>query len=273
MPAPNVKRLAAFLIPVVLPLLPLDIHAQDDDDREWLEECRDDDYGDRARYCEVLVESVADPAASIAFDGGRNGGVQYVGWDQDRMEVHARIQAHADTEAEAHDIIRAVRLEIGSTGGRAVGPDDDIVVVYKVFVPRRRNLEATAQNGPVSARGVTGRIRLETRNGPISLKEVGGDVQVRAQNGPIAVALAGGTWEGEGLDAETRNGPVSVSIPAGYSAVLETGTVNGPFTTEMPLQVQIQPGESTRRFRATLGSGGPVVRVVTTNGPVSIRSR
>jgi hypothetical protein len=87
------------------------------------------------------------------------------------------------------------------------------------------------------------------------------------------VALSGSTWEGAGLDAETRNGPISVAIPAGYAAVLETGTVNGPFETEIPLQVRIEPGESDRRFRVELGGGGPLVRVVTTNGPVSIESR
>jgi hypothetical protein len=86
------------------------------------------------------------------------------------------------------------------------------------------------------------------------------------------VELGGTTWEGAGLDAETRNGPISISIPSNYSAVLETGTVHGPFETEIPLQVRIEPGESSRRFRVELGSGGPLVRVVTTNGPVSIES-
>jgi hypothetical protein len=37
--------------------------------------------------------------------------------------------------------------------------------------------------------------------------------------------------------------------------------------------VRIEPGESTRRFTVELGGGGPLVRVVTTNGPVSIEAR
>lgn len=47
---------------------------------------------------------------------------------------------------------------------------------------------------------------------------VSGDVRARAQNGPIGVVLAGSSWQGAGLDAETRNGPISLSIPAGSSA-------------------------------------------------------
>jgi hypothetical protein len=49
--------------------------------------------------------------------------------------------------------------------------------------------------------------------------------------------------------------------------------VTGPFETEIPLQVRIEPGKSGRQFRVELGSGGPLVRVITTNGPVSIESR
>ena len=41
----------------------------------------------------------------------------------------------------------------------------------------------------------------------------------------------------------------------------------------LPPRVRIELGESTRRYRVDLGGGGPLVRVVTTNGPVSIKSR
>ena len=267
------RRLAfAFLIPLLLPPSPPSLHAQEESDARWIAEC--DEHGGRPVVCDVIVESVASPAATIAFDGGRNGGVVYTGWDQSGMEVRARIQAHGDTEAEARALARSIRLELGPGGGRAIGPDDKgWSVVFHVSVPRRVNLEATAHNGPVSARGVSGRIRLETQNGPIGLEDLGGDVLARAQNGPLNVKLSGGTWQGEKLDAETQNGPISLSIPAGYDAVLETGTVNGPFSTEIPLQVTLQPGRTPRRFQAVMGDGGPLVRVVTTNGPAKIKGR
>ena len=268
-------RLAfAFLIPLLLPPCPPGLHAQQDSDARWLARCEQHGGRDRATFCDVIVESIASPAGTIAFVGGRNGGVVYKGWDESRMEVHARIQAHGDTDAEARELARAVRLELAPGGGRAVGPEDNgWSVVFHVFVPRRVNLEATANNGPVAAEGVRGRIRLETRNGPIDLDDVGGDVTARTQNGPVSVTLVGSTWQGEKLDAETRNGPISLSIPAGYAAVLETGTVNGPFSTEIPLQIQLQPGQTPRRFQAVLGGGGPLVRVVTTNGPAKIRGQ
>jgi hypothetical protein len=95
-------------------------------------------------------------------------------------------------------------------------------------------------------------------------------VQARAQNGPLSVQLTGPSWRGEGLDAETVNGPLSISIPDGYSARLETGTMNGPFSTDIPLNVTLQRGRQIRQITTELGNGGPTVRAVTTNGPVSI---
>src|SRR5687768_3913927 len=89
-----------FLIPLLLPPGPASLRAQEsDDDAQWLAQCERDDYGgDDETFCEVVVESVDAPAATIAFDGGRNGGVLFKGWEEERMEVHARIQAHADSE-------------------------------------------------------------------------------------------------------------------------------------------------------------------------------
>jgi hypothetical protein len=84
------------------------------------------------------------------------------------------------------------------------------------------------------------------------------------------VELSGTQWDGAGLDAETVNGPVTLTVPSGYNAELETGTVNGPFTSDVPITMTIR-GRVGRPFIGTLGQGGPPVRVLTTNGPVRIR--
>jgi hypothetical protein len=92
------------------------------------------------------------------------------------------------------------------------------------------------------------------------------------RNGPLSVGLGGSRWEGAGLDAETVNGPVVLAIPEGYSARLETGTVNGPMSVDFPLTVTFQ-GRWRDRLNTTLGDGGAPVRVVTTNGPLVIKRR
>jgi len=45
--------------------------------------------------------------------------------------------------------------------------------------------------------------------------------------------------------------------------------VNGPMNLAFPLTVTIQ-GHMTNRIHTTLGDGGAPVRVVTTNGPLTI---
>ncbi len=82
---------------------------------------------------------------------------------------------------------------------------------------------------------------------------------------------AGTRWRGAGLDASTTNGPVALSIPRGYSCKLETGTLNGPFRADIPIAIEDRSVTvHHHRFTATLGSGGPLVRATTTNGPVVV---
>lgn len=68
----------------------------------------------------------------------------------------------------------------------------------------------------------------------------------------------------------TSNGGVTLDIPQGYNAELETGTVNGGMEIDFPVTVQ---GRINRRIRTTLGRGGASIRAVTTNGGVKIRER
>jgi DUF4097 and DUF4098 domain-containing protein YvlB len=82
------------------------------------------------------------------------------------------------------------------------------------------------------------------------------------------------SWEGEGLDAETQNGPLKIAVPDGYAAQLEAKTVNGPFHIGIPITVQGElPSWRTRSVNCTLGSGGPPIRAATTNGRVTIDKR
>ena len=75
--------------------------------------------------------------------------------------------------------------------------------------------------------------------------------------------------DGVGMDVETTNGSVVIEAPDGYSAELETGTVNGRLDLDVPVTVR---GRIERRIRTQLGQGGAMVRAVTTNGSVKLRA-
>jgi len=95
-------------------------------------------------------------------------------------------------------------------------------------------------------------------------------VHASAQNGPLSIELMGTKWDGAGLDAETQNGPADLTIPDNYNAKIEFGTVNGPMDVGFPMTVTIN-GRIRNRISTTLGNGGAPVRVLTTNGPMTVR--
>lgn len=256
---------------------PLDVLAQRHPVRtaqEWLADCRAQRDDDRARACEVRELGFRPAGRLVRIDASPNGGVAVSSWDRDSVHVEARLQATARSGAAADALLRGIRVDLTGAAVRAEGDAPrgrtGWAVSYVVRVPRRTDLRASAENGPVTVEGVTGRLALETTNGPVTLSGLGGDVRARATNGPLTVVLTGVRWDGEGLDAETRNGPATLLIPEGYSARLETGTVNGPMRVDVPLTVQGRLGRMTR-LTTTLGSGGAPLRVVTTNGPLTLR--
>jgi hypothetical protein len=235
-------------------------------DRGW-----DDDY---YRHCEVRESTLA--AGPLNVDAGRNGGIQVEGWDRNEIRVRAIVNAHARSEADARQMAGGVQVSTGGGRVSASGPSTDgrewWSVSYRISVPRRSDLDLKASNGGITIAGVSGTIRFDTTNGGVRLTELSGDVRGETRNGGLTVVLSGDRWDGPGLDVQTSNGGVNLSIPEGYNAELTTRTVNGGFRSEFPLTLQ---GElSPRRgIQTTLGAGGAPVSVRTTNGGLTLRRR
>ena len=270
------KRYAAAAVLALL-VLPAVLRAQESDD-EWLANCREGwgDYGSRARHCEIRELGMKASRGPLSVDPGLNGGVEIFGWDKDSIAITARIQVNARTNEDADAIARDLKVEasggtIRVTGGSGpFGRRQHWGVNLVVMVPRRSDLNLSTQNGPLSVQEVSGKMDLQTQNGPLSLTGVGGDVHASAQNGPLSIELFGTRWDGAGLDAETQNGPADLTIPDNYNANVEFGTVNGPMDVGFPMTVTIN-GRLRNRISTKLGNGGASVRVVTTNGPMTVR--
>ncbi len=250
--------------------------AQTSDD-SWIRRCqRDTDWNDREVHCEIRVSGFRPGRGAFTLDPGANGGVHVEGWDRDSVSIHARIRASAEDLADARALARDVSVDHSGNSISAEAPESgrrqSVSVELVVFVPRRSDVTAETLNGPLAARNLSGSLDLQTQNGPLSLEGVSGDVRARTVNGPLSVRLSGTRWEGAGLDAETSNGPATIYIPEDYSARLETGTRNGPFNTDFPLNVTLRGGRwDNRNITTTLGNGGPLIRIVTSNGPLSLR--
>lgn len=247
--------------------------AQAHSTQAWLDDCQHNWRSDRERFCEVRTVTLPVPSGALTVAGQQNGGISVTGSDVSNVRVEALVQATADDARGAEDIAKQVRILTDGGQIRAQGPSsgglNSWAVSYRITVPRRASLDLRAHNGGISIENVTGRLALATENGGIHLADVGGDVRGETTNGGIEVDLKGDHYEGAGLDLTTTNGGVSLAIPASYSARLETGTVNGRISTDIPFTVE---GEDVGRTLTTkLGQGGALIHVATHNGGVRVR--
>jgi len=237
--------------------------------------CRDGSgswYGDRLEsHCEIREQTLAPSGGPIAIDGRQNGGIVVKGWDQGQVLVRSRVQAGAQTIAEAESLAKQVRIETSGSKIYADGPENSKTqrwdVSYEVFVPRRSDLSLETHNGGIVISEVNGRIDFSAVNGGVVLRRIGGSVHGSTTNGGLVVELTGDRWDGETLDVKTTNGGVKMSLPENYSAHLETGTVNGGINVDFPVTVQ---GRLNKQVAVNLGSGGATIRAMTTNGGVHI---
>ena len=242
---------------------------------------RDGDWGrcynwggdrDKERVCNLTEMTIAAPGGTLFIDGRLNGGITVFGSTRRDILVRAKISANARSRARAEALAEEVKIR--TDGGRVYpeGPDSRNgewwSVEFEVEVPSRVDLDLRARNGGIAVTDVTGTLRMETQNGGIHLESVNGDVVAETTNGGLHVDLDGDGWVGKGLDATTTNGGVHLQISVGYSAHLETGTVNGGVDIDFPVTVR---GKIGRRITTDLGKGGPTVRVITTNGGVDVR--
>jgi DUF4097 and DUF4098 domain-containing protein YvlB len=240
------------------------------DDDDWC----DDGRWDNAEYvCEVRELTIDVAWKSITVDGGINGGISVEGWNKDQIRIRAKVKAWDRDEADAEETLQKIEIKTGGNTIQAEGPKlkgnrRGWSVSYEITVPRKSNLDLETLNGGISIDDVDGEISAEAVNGGLTLSQLAGDVDVHTTNGGLSVELHGKKWSGRGLDASTTNGGVKVWIPENYNAELETGTVNGSVDFDFPITVQ---GKISKKIKATLGDGGPKIRVTTTNGGVRLK--
>ncbi len=116
--------------------------------------------------------------------------------------------------------------------------------------------------------GATSEVVAHTVNGSVEARSSGGPVRANTTNGDVTVRM-GAIPDHGSAEYRTVNGSITVEIPASSSADLDMSTVNGHVQSDFPLT--IEGTFSTKRVRATLGKGGPSIRLSTVNGSIHLR--
>jgi len=231
--------------------------------------------GSQTRTLQMHVEG----SAGMALRGSK--GSDYV--------VTACLAASGSSDDKAHAALGDIQVAFDAGRLSMNGPGgDDWLVYFLVQVPDGATLDLKGDNGPIGLSNVSGTIRARTHNGPLELDGCEGEIDVSAENGPVslragggrqkvsvvngplAIELRGTRWDGDGIEADTKNGPLSLTIPERYeSGVSLEMAGNGPIHCSKGCEGAWVPGHSQSLL---FGSSQPVIHITTVNGPVEIDS-
>jgi hypothetical protein len=163
------------------------------------------------------------------------------------------------------DARRQNTCEPGKAGNMNVN-NNDVQVDFVVRVPRGVRFQGHTVNGEVEARSLGADVEVSTVNGSIHVSTTG-YAQASTVNGEIVASMGRANWT-EGLEFETVNGGITLSLPATTSTELEAETLNGDITTDF--QITVQGRFSKRHLSGTIGSGGRNLSLKTVNGSIRV---
>jgi len=148
--------------------------------------------------------------------------------------------------------------------------DNEVSVQFYVKVPKGVKVAAHSVNGEVRVEDVAAEVEAASVNGSVVVSTASGPVNARTVNGSVRATMGRFDLDSD-LTFASVNGTVIAEFANDLNADVDLSTVNGRFLTDFPVTItgRIDP----RRLRATLGKGGPRIRMSTVNGNVELRKR
>lgn len=176
----------------------------------------------------------------------------------------------------------------GLTGGGRILTSNGSVKVTDVA----GDLSVNTSNARIELAKVSGRLRLDTSNGSIRVSDAEGDLMADTSNARIEVELRRATpgstiqldTSNGGIDFElaehhanpiildTSNSSIKVRLPAAINGRLNAKTSNSSISNDFQRYGK-EAKISKTRHEMTLGSGGPLLDISTSNGSIDIIRR
>ncbi len=147
--------------------------------------------------------------------------------------------------------------------------DNDTQVEFIIKLPPGSNAVLNTMNGDIDVTGASGAIQANSTNGGISGSSGDGPVEAHTTNGDIDVRMT--KIPAKGTSYHTTNGSITVSLPEATDANIRARTTNGRINSEFALSVS--GSMSGRSIQGTIGKGGPLLDLVTTNGSIRIEKK
>lgn len=217
-------------------------------------------------------------AAGASFEiRNTNGRIKVEAGGTNTIEVVATRRVKAPSEAQAKATLSEFEIEETRSGSHikleARGQAFSFMVNrsksvdYTVRAPSWVNITLDSTNGDIEVTGAGGMLRAESTNGDIRALSLEGGADVETTNGNVHLEFA--RLAQGGLKSSTTNGDITVSLPRDVKANLYARVTNGNISaTDLSLTTTEQ---SRRKLEASIGGGGPQVRLSTTNGEIRVR--
>ena len=159
-------------------------------------------------------------------------------------------------------------------------------------------------NGAIHVQGLHGDLDAQTSNGSVELLDVEGDVTAHSSNGHIRAERLKGTLDAttsnsgvhaeivrsdRAVHVETSNGAVEIALPNGFNREVRVSTNNAGITVRLPeainarvvartsnssittdFDVSMRGEISKHSMDATIGSGGPLIDLNTSNASIRL---
>ncbi|HSE36581.1 MAG TPA: DUF4097 family beta strand repeat-containing protein [Blastocatellia bacterium] len=229
----------------------------------------------------VLNESTADTVSALGNDtiltktfvlgGGAklslknaNGNITVTAWDQPKAEVKVIRRGSSDRAAQVFFSDSGGNLSIRT--GQNRGNQD---VRFEVKIPRELSrVDVSSANGMIKLSDVRAEILVDGTNGAIELIGVVGVSRVHTTNGSIKASLLEAS--DRGMEFESTNGGIDLTVPPGFEADLEAATVHGTINIEDSLGVEVEKGIVGQKARGEIGQGGERLKLATVNGNIRL---
>jgi Toastrack DUF4097 len=265
--------------------------------------CDWEDFGSSTQYSTDFHYSY--PLKS----GGRislenfNGSVEIAGWDQETVDING---AKYGATPEARD---AIKIDVSSSPDsvtiRTIRPSErrNVGARYVLRVPRRAQLDRVTtsngamrvndfggparlktSNGSLKVFNLTGNLDAGTSNGAVELENIKGDCTVKTSNGRVKAHGVHGAFDAStsngsvdaaldelrpgGVRVGTSNGGITVRLARDVNARLMARTSNASISTDFDLTTRGQTDK--HHLEGTIGSGGPVLDLSTSNGSIHV---
>ena len=126
--------------------------------------------------------------------------------------------------------------------------------------------EVEISSDDLSADKGIGPVKITSHNRNIRLDRIAGDIVVTNRNGSVDLTSAPPMGN---VTLQNRNGTVNFTAPDGAGFTVQAQTTNGNLENEFSLP--IRDNDSRKTLNGTIGRGGPLVRIDTSQGDISLR--